>query len=128
MLQILGWTLVLAIVQIFLPAIARTSQYGLKWNASPRDEEVPEPNKIAGRLGRAQANLFETLPLFIGAVLIAHVAKVDPALPTLGAQLYLGGRIAHLPLYVLGVPYARGLAFMVCLVGLGMILYTILSA
>lgn len=128
MLHILGWTLVLAIVQIFLAAGARTKQYGMKWNASPRDDEVPPPGKLAGRLGRAQANLFETLPLFIGAVLIAHVAGVDPALPTLGAQLYLGGRLAHLPLYAFGVPYLRGLAFMVCLAGLGMILFSILSA
>ncbi len=128
MLQILGWTIVLAIVQIFLAAGARTKQYGMKWNASPRDEDMPPPGKMAGRLGRAQANLFETLPLFIGAVLIAHVAGVDPVMPTLGAQLYLGARIAYVPLYAFGVPYVRGLAFVVGLAGLVMILYSVLSA
>ena len=128
MLQILGWTLVLAIVQIFLAAGARTKQYGMKWNASPRDEEMPPPGKMAGRLGRAQTNLFETLPLFIAAVLIAHVAKVDPALPTLGAQLYLGARIVYVPLYAFGVPYVRGLAFMACMAGLVLVIYSVLSA
>ena len=37
MLQILAWTLVLALVQIFLPATVKTIQYGAKWNAGPRD-------------------------------------------------------------------------------------------
>ena len=70
-LMMAAWTLVLAFAQILLSAIAQTSQYGLKWNAGPRDGEMPPLNDRAQRLKRAQANLFETLPLFLGAVLIA---------------------------------------------------------
>jgi uncharacterized MAPEG superfamily protein len=128
LLQILAWTLVLALVQIFLPAGARTLQYGMKWNASARDEAMPAPNKYAGRLARAQANLFETLPLFIGAVLIVHVSGVNSSLSLLGAQLYLGARILYVPLYAFGVPFLRGAAFLVCFAGLGMILFPLLAA
>ena len=39
----------------------------------------------------------------------------------LGAALYLGGRVVYLPLYALGIPVVRTLAFVVALVGLGMI-------
>ena len=48
-------TLVLALVQVFLPATGRTAQYGLKWNAGARDEAQPQPNKLVGRLGSIQA-------------------------------------------------------------------------
>ena len=127
MLQILAWTLVLALVQIFLPATVKTIQYGAKWNAGPRDSEVAPPSVIAGRLDRAQRNLFETLPLFVAAVLIAHVANVNPSLSLLGSQLYLGARVLYIPLYAFGVPGVRSLVWMVGLVGLGTILYAILT-
>ena len=60
-------TILLAVVQIFLPAGGRTLQHGLKWNAGSRDAAVPASNVVTGRLERAQANLYETLPLFLGA-------------------------------------------------------------
>ena len=127
MLQILAWTLVLAIVQIFLTAAAKTIQYGAKWNAGPRDAEIAPPTVIAGRLDRAQRNLFETLPLFIAVVLIAHVANVNASLTLLGSQLYLGSRVLYIPLYAFGVPGIRSLIWMVGLVGLLTILYAILT-
>ena len=40
-LKILAWTLVLAFVQILLFDVARTGQYGLKWNTGPRDVVMP---------------------------------------------------------------------------------------
>ena len=126
-LQLLAWTLVLTFVYIFAPAAARTMQYGSKWNAGSRDETMPPLNPVAARLLRAQNNLFETLPIFIGAVLIAHIAGADAGLTVLGAQLYLGSRILYLPLYAFGVPYLRSLVWMVGLVGVGAILYAILS-
>ena len=65
-LVMLAWTLVLAFIQILLFDIARSSQYGMKWNTGPRDEDMPPLKPRAQRLQRAQANLFETLPIFIG--------------------------------------------------------------
>ncbi|MEP7210150.1 MAG: MAPEG family protein [Alphaproteobacteria bacterium] len=126
-LQLLAWTLALAIIYIAAPATARTLQYGAKWNAGARDKDVPPPTVIAGRLARAQANLFETLPLFVGAVLVAHVGGADAALTVLGAQLYLGSRIVYLPLYAFGVPYLRTLTWLVGLAGIVTILYAILA-
>jgi uncharacterized MAPEG superfamily protein len=126
-LQLLAWTLVLTVVYIFAPATARTLQYGSKWNAGARDEAMPPLNPVAARLLRAQNNLFETLPIFIGAVLIAHVGGADAAMTVLGAQLYLGSRIVYLPLYAFGVPYLRSLVWTVGLVGVAIILYAILS-
>ena len=88
-LTCLAWTLVLAIVYIIVAAEARTKQYGSKWNASARDGEMPPLNPIPARLLRAQANLFETLPLFAAAVLIATVADRTGTLTHWGSLLYL---------------------------------------
>lgn len=125
-LTVLGWTLVLALVQILLPAAARNRETGLEYNAGPRDEPGPPVGKVTGRLRRAQANLFETLPLFAIALLIAHVADRNGALTHWGAALYLAARVAYLPLYAWGVPVVRSAAWGVSLAGLALVLLAIL--
>ena len=114
-------TILLAVVQIFLPATGRTLQHGPKWNAGPRDEDMPASNVVTGRLERAQANLYETLPLFLGAILIAHVSGEDGFLTYWGATLYFWARVLYVPLYAFGVTGVRSLVFLVSLAGLLMI-------
>ncbi|HWQ87316.1 MAPEG family protein [Brevundimonas sp.] len=119
----LAFTLILALVQIGWAASARTAELGLKWNAGARDGEVPPPGRMAGRLIRAQANLFETLPIFAAAVIMAHVAGKDGGPLTLwGTHLYLFGRVIYLPLYAFGVAYVRSLVWGVSFVGLVMVI------
>jgi uncharacterized MAPEG superfamily protein len=126
-LTLLGWTLVLALVQIILPAMVRNKEVGLAHNAGPRDEETVPVGKVTGRLKRAQANLFETLPLFAAAILIAHAAGREDSLTLDGAWLYLISRIVYVPLYAFGVPYVRTLAWGVGLGGLILIIIQDLS-
>lgn len=126
-LCILGWTLVLAFVQILAFDMARTGQYGLKWNTGARDEEMPPLSPIASRLQRAQYNLFETLPLFIAAVLIAHVAGKNSDLTHNGALIYLAGRVLYVPLYAFGVKQIRSLVWVGSTAGLLMIFWAILA-
>ena len=96
---ILSWCLVVAVVQILLPSIFRTQETGPDYNASPRDKPSSVPERtVTGRLRRAQANLFETLPLFAAAILIAHAGGKEGALTLYGALTYLIARIVYLPL------------------------------
>ena len=126
-LKMLAWTLVLAFVQIILFDVVRTGQYGLKWNTGARDEtDLPPLSAVGGRLKRAQDNLFETLPLFIGAVLIAHVAGRNGEVTHWGTLVYLAGRIVYVPLYAFGVKQLRSLVWIVSTVGLGMVAWAIL--
>jgi uncharacterized MAPEG superfamily protein len=125
-LTLLGWTLVLALVQILLPASLRNTETGVAYNVGPRDGAAPPPRPVTARLQRAQANLFETLPLFAAAVLIAHVGGRTGGLTLLGAQIYLAARVAYVPLYAFGVPYVRSLVWGLSLAGLIMILLAIL--
>lgn len=126
-LTLLAWTLVLAVVQIFAFDIARTGQYGVKWNTGARDAAMPPLSPVAERLRRAQDNLYETLPLFIAAVLILHVAGKSSALTLLGCQMYLFGRVAYLPLYAAGVPWLRSIVWLVSFAGLAVLLFATLA-
>ena len=126
-LILLGWTLVLALVQIMLTAAFRTQETGLVYNMGPRDAAAPPMRPVTARLQRAQANLFETLPLFAAAVLIAHVGGREGDLTLWGSYAYIIGRVLYVPLYAFGVPLVRSLAWGVSLAGIVMILVAILS-
>jgi len=126
-LTLLAWTLVLALVQILLPSTLRTQETGAQYNVSARDGAAPPPRPVTARLQRAQANLFETLPLFATAVLIAHVVGLHGSLTVWGCWLYLVARIVYVPLYAAGIPVLRTLVWLVSMVGLVMILFALLT-
>lgn len=127
-LTMLAWGCVLAFLHILIATQAKTRQYGRKWNVGPRDEDLPAPNPVVGRLMRAQNNFFETFPLMIAAVLIVSAADLRNDNTALGAMLWLGARVAYLPLYVLGVPVLRSLAWIVGTVGIAMVIWPALAA
>ena len=126
-LTLLAWTLVLAVIYIIAFDLVRTRQYGAKWNMGPRDDSMPPLSPVAERLQRAQNNLFETLPLFIGAVLIAHAANIHSAKTILACELYFWARVVYLPLYAFGVPVIRSLVWLVSAAGLAMLLVALLA-
>jgi uncharacterized MAPEG superfamily protein len=125
-LTLLAWTLVLALVQVLLPAMLRTSETGVSYNAGARDAEGPPVGKVTARLQRAQRNLFETLPVIAAGIVIAHIAGRIGALTWWGAMLYFWARVFYLPLYALGIPYIRSLVWLASLLGIILILVAIL--
>lgn len=125
-LTVLGWTLVLALVQVMLPAVLRNGETGIGYNAGPRDAPAPPPRKLTGRLMRAQSNLFETLPVFAAAILIAHVAGREGVMTHWGALIYIVARVIYLPLYAAGVPFLRSLVWAVSFIGIILVLIPII--
>jgi uncharacterized MAPEG superfamily protein len=125
-LTMLGASLILAVVQIGLAGHFRTKQYGTKWNTGARDETMPPLDPLAGRLVRAQANLFETLPLFIGAVLGCAAAGHFDGRSAIGAQIYVWARVVYVPLYAAGIPVVRTLVWLVSAVGLLMVIASLM--
>ena len=122
----LGWTLVLALVQVALAAAAKRGQDGgLKWASGNRDEE-PTYTGLAGRMVRAQANLFETLPVFIGAVLLAHVSARSPVLTAWGAGIFFWARLVYIPVYAAGLVPWRSIVWGVAMVGLILVLVSLI--
>ncbi|WP_240811607.1 MAPEG family protein [Brevundimonas sp. M20] len=119
---LLAFTLILALAQILAAGMASTAELGGKWNAGPRDGDAQPSGKLAGRLKRAQNNLLETLPLFIGAVLMASIEGKFGFLTALGTHLYFFGRLIYVPLYAFGVPYVRSLVWLIATGGLLMVI------
>ncbi|ALR21025.1 MAPEG family protein [Sphingobium baderi] len=121
-LKILAWGVVLLLVHIFAAAHLKTRQFGPRWNMGARDETLPPLRPVVGRFVRAQANFQETFPIAIVALIGVVVAGRTSEWTALGGWIWLGARVAYLPLYGLGVPMVRTLAYAVSLVGLAMVL------
>ncbi len=127
-LTVLAWGSVLAIVHVFAAVRVKTRQYGTKWNMSARDEELPPPEPIVGRLARAQANFYESFPIMVAAILIVSVARLETYWTAIGALVWLAARIVYLPLYAFGVPVVRSIAWTLSLVGIVMVLWPALAS
>jgi uncharacterized MAPEG superfamily protein len=126
-ITILAWGAMLLLVHIFAAAHVKTKQYGTNWNMGARDEVLPPMNPVAGRLSRAQANFQETLPIAIIALLGVVLAGRTSEWTAIGGWIWLGARVAYLPLYGLGIPKIRTLFFLLSLIGLGMVLWPLLT-
>lgn len=118
--------ILLALVNIIWAGSARTRQYGRDWNMGARDEKMPPLDPLPARLLRAQANLYETLPLFVAALLGAAALDRLGPLTHWGSIVYVVGRIIYLPLYAAGIPKIRTLVFSVSLIGLVMTWWALL--
>lgn len=105
-------------IQLVAAAQTANAQYGLKWAASPRDEDMPPLRPLPGRINRNFRNYMETFPFFAAAVLIAEATETHDALTYWGSVAYLGGRIVYTLLYVTGVPLIRSLFWNIAAFGM----------
>ena len=125
-LKILALGALLLFIHIFIATRFKTAQYGRKWNVSARDQELPEPSPVSGRLIRAQANFEETFPIAIIALLGVVVAGKTSQWTALGGWIWLGARIVYLPLYWAGIPVIRTIAWTIALIGLAIVIEPLL--
>jgi uncharacterized MAPEG superfamily protein len=125
-LQLLGWSVVLLLAHIAVQGALVTPLRGLPWNAGPRDEGQPALGKFPGRAQRALENFKETYPAFIGLALALSISARADGNGALGATVWFWARLAYLPLYLVGIPWLRTLAFGVSLAGLILMLTRLL--
>ncbi len=121
-IQLLAFSVLIVIGQIVLAAQLGNRQYGFRYAASSRDAAVDPPGVLLGRARRALANLLETYPLFVAAVLAVAVTRRLDSWSLIGAHLYVWSRLAYLGLYLAGVPLIRSLVWNVALAGILMVL------
>jgi uncharacterized MAPEG superfamily protein len=115
-------SIALGFCQILASSHAASLQRGYRWSASARDVTAPPLTGVAGRLERCLRNYSETFPLFLGAVLVAHLTGRCDSLTALGARLYFWSRVAYVPLYAFGVPVVRSLVWNIAAGGIAVIL------
>lgn len=113
---------VLGTVYLLAAVIPSVLTRGMPWAMGPRDGEWPALGTVAARLDRAWRNFRETFPIFAAAILVEASVPQDSDLAATGALLYFWGRVAFLPIYALGLPYLRTLAWTVALAGIVLVL------
>lgn len=126
-LQMLGWATVLGFVYVFVAAGLVSWQRGLKWNIGNRDDTLQPLGKYAQRANRASRNFLETFPFFAAITLAVVVADRTGAQTALGAEIYLISRLIYLPVYIIGIPYLRSLAYIASIWGILQLLEVILN-
>ncbi len=119
-LKLLIWTVALTFVQAMIAVLGASGRVGLAMLAGNR-EDLPAITGWAGRARRAHWNMLENLPLFIALVLAAHISNRGNGVTLLGEELFLWARLAHAIIYIVGIPWARTLAYIVSVIGLFLI-------
>jgi uncharacterized MAPEG superfamily protein len=121
-LQMLFCAILLGLLQLTLSVAFNVAGRGLPYGAGPRDEPPRPLGNTAARLERAYKNFLETFPFFAAAVLLTQALARSTPISTLGAEVYLWARLAYVPSYVIAIPFARTLCWMVSLIGIVMVM------
>ena len=121
-LAAVGWTWILIMVAA-TPRLLKSP----RWALSARDQELRIDSLPLGRAERAAENMKENLPLFLGAVLIVHVAGAANGTSALGAQIFMLGRLVHYGVYLAGIPMIRTLSWAVSMAGIALVAAPLLS-
>jgi uncharacterized MAPEG superfamily protein len=114
----LGVSVVLLLVQLFLQSIPATLEFGGEYRAGPRDETRMLRGVFAGRADRAFRNLMETFPAFAALALALVVTGRNGGLGATGAEVWVAARILYVPLYFVQIPYLRSLVWFVSIFAL----------
>jgi uncharacterized MAPEG superfamily protein len=101
----------LVMLTILLQVLGGAQQLSLGSLLSSRDEDRSMTGMTA-RLKRALDNSIVAMALFAPAVLILEMLDRTNATSLLAAQVFLIARIIYLPVYALGVPAIRTLAWL----------------
>jgi uncharacterized MAPEG superfamily protein len=88
------------------PGFGKSRKQGGFDNADPRAWLARQTDWQA-RANAAQANTFESLPFFIGAVIVAHQLHASQGIVDILAVLFVTLRIVYVAMYVGGLPTAR---------------------
>jgi len=117
LLTVAYWCVFIACGLPYLAAwIAKAGNFGPRDNVHPRDWAARQ-NGWRARANSAQANTFEGLPFFIGAVIIAHQLGANQARLDMLAVAYVVLRTIYLAIYIKGLGGVRSavwaLAFLV---------------
>lgn len=112
--------LVASLLPIVCAGIAKFGQFGRRRSEGGFDNSDPRgwlarQTAWRARANAAQANSFEALPFFIGAVLIALQLGADPARVDLLAVLFVLLRIVYIVLYLADIATMRTVAWTIAL-------------
>ncbi len=95
----------------FVQAMSLLVAIGPKAAASSREGLPAYQNGLAGRAQRAMANHIEGLAMFVPLITVIAVAGIATPVTALASKVYLGSRIAHAIVYLIGIAWIRSIVF-----------------
>ena len=115
-----GCVLVAALLPILCAGIAKWGLFGKPRREGGYDNHNPRAwlarqTDWRARANAAQANSFEALPFFIGAVIIAHQLHAPQTRLDILAFLFIFTRLVYILMYLADMAAARSLAWVVAL-------------
>lgn len=120
--------ILLGMFQLALTAIEYRRVHGVRYANTARDTPSDKTDsKLLGRLSRAQSNLMETAPYFIGLAVIITMINLSNPTTQLAAIAFVILRVIYLPLYAFGIPDIRGLIWTLSFVALGVMAYQVVA-
>ncbi len=126
-LRFLVASVVLGLVQLIVTSHLISAQYGYRWSASNREQEMPPLRGIANRVDQASTNFLETFPFFAVLVLVAHVLNCHGVLTIWGVNLYFWGRVGYVIAAAIGFGLVRSMIFWnIALVGMALLVIALL--
>lgn len=110
--------LVVAVLPIVCAGIAKSGRFGQPRSQGGYDNADPRAwlasqTEWRARANAAQANSFEAMPFFVGAVIIAHQLGAHQGRLDILAFLYVVLRIIYIMMYIAGMANVRSLVWMV---------------
>lgn len=123
---LLGWSVVLLLVQVVLQATLVSNELGLPYAMGARDEGREAKNAVARRSVRSLRNFTETYPAFIALALALAVSGKTGGWGAAGATIWFWARIAYVPAYLAGIPTVRTGIWGLSLAGLVLMLLQLL--
>lgn len=102
----------LVLLTILLQVLGSLQTLSMGYLMSARDEPR-EVGRMTARINRALTNSITAMALFAPAILLLVVQDKTTSTTLMVAQLFLVARIIYLPVYALGVPAIRTLAWLV---------------
>jgi len=113
-LSVLLW-----IAHVLCQVLTARAEFGDAYLMGPRDNELQSKGVMYGRARRAMYNYVENLVPFVGLDVVLIATQHTGGL---GATIWILARIVYLPIYLLGISYARTALWGVGIVGLLMML------
>lgn len=96
----------------FVATFQRQRQFGAIDNKYPRLQQT-RLEGLGARAQAASANAFEALPVFAAAVLVAHLAGVEPGRAALLSGVFVAARVLHGVFYLANLDILRSAVWFV---------------
>ena len=118
-LTCLELSILLWLAHVLTQTILARGEFGDDYLFSPRDKDVTAKGLASGRATRALANYIENMVPFV-AMDLALIATQHTG--GIGAAIWIIARVLYLPVYLMGIKYARTACWLAGVVGLLMML------